>query len=74
MMVPNTSEDSRGEISWLFSAIIPLRRKAVALKESNRELYNVLKLTLNLSIVLTLLVLVFGGFNLAVALGDSFIS
>ena len=74
MMVPNTSEDSRGEISWLFSAIMPLRRKAVALKESNRELYNALKLSLNLSIVLTLLVLVFGGFNLAVALGNSFIS
>lgn len=52
MTVPNTAEDRRGVISWAFSKLAPLRSTAIALKESNRTAYRLLKLCLNGSLLL----------------------
>lgn len=74
MMVPNTLEDSRGAISWLFSSVAPLRSKALRLKQSNREIYKALKFALNLGILFVTLMLVFGGMSLMIGVGSLVLS
>ena len=52
MTVPNTLEDRRGGISWLFSVVAPWRAGALRLKARNRATYVLLKLALNSGLVM----------------------
>lgn len=55
MTVPNTAEDRRGCISWLFSVLAPWRAGALRLKARSRATYVLLKLALNSALVMLLL-------------------
>lgn len=59
MRVPNTREDRRGPISWLFAVVAPVRSSAVALKQQHRKLYLSLKYSLNTCLVLLAFLLVY---------------
>lgn len=57
MLVPNLDGDKAGLFSRVFAGMAPISAKGKALKQSNRPLYNVIKWSINLVIIL-LLVLV----------------
>ena len=71
MQVPNTPEDPSGAISRLFSMLAPLRRRAVALKQSHRTVYAVLKSLLNLGLMMAALLAVTGAVVFVAVMGKA---
>lgn len=51
MVVPNTAEDRRGFVSWLFSIAAPWRDRALQLKAQRRRTYLLLKFAVNSALV-----------------------
>lgn len=58
-VVPNTPEDRRGPFSAIFASLAPLQERAQRLRAQRRWLYNICKLSLNITllVVLTLILL-----------------
>jgi len=63
-LVPNTAEDKRGVFSILFAALAPLRQSTLKLRSERRQLYKVLKLTLNCSLMALIFAMLFAFFSL----------
>jgi beta-hydroxylase len=63
-LVPNTTEDKTGVFSALFASLAPLSKSAQKLRSERRQLYKLLKLTLNTSLLATLFALLFGFFSI----------
>ncbi|WP_240224466.1 aspartyl/asparaginyl beta-hydroxylase domain-containing protein [Rheinheimera hassiensis] len=63
-VVPNSAEDKRGIFSALFAMIAPLRQKTLHLRSTHRRLYKTLKLILNTSLVILLLIIFLTFFSL----------
>lgn len=61
--VPNTDIDKRGLANRTFQTLVPFFEKSKTLKETNRVLYKVLKYSLNTSLLLVLLGLVWALVN-----------
>jgi beta-hydroxylase len=59
-VVPNTPEDHRGLANRIFAGLAPLLRRSQALKEKNRPLYLVVKWSVNVLLLLSLLLLLLG--------------
>jgi beta-hydroxylase len=59
-VVPNDADDHRGLINVAFSRLQPLLDRGKALKESNRNLYRLLKHSINAALLLVLLAIVAG--------------
>lgn len=58
-VVPNSAEDKRGIFSAIFAAIAPLRQTTQKLRAEHRRLYKILKFTLNISLLIILLTMLF---------------
>jgi len=57
MLVPNLAGDKAGLFSRVFAGMAPISAKGKALKQSNRTLYNIIKWSINLVIILLLVLL-----------------
>ena len=55
MLVPNIAGDKSGLISRIFQGTAPILAKGKELKKTNRPLYNIVKWTINIVILLVLL-------------------
>jgi beta-hydroxylase len=62
-VVPNMEGDKRGFVNTVFSAMSPLLAKTKALKQTNRPLYLTIKYTVNTSLILLVMFIVGGTFN-----------
>ena len=62
-LVPNTTEDKTGVFSALFASLAPLSKSAQKLRSERRQLYKLLKLTLNTSLLAALFAVLFGFFS-----------
>ncbi|WMJ68213.1 aspartyl/asparaginyl beta-hydroxylase domain-containing protein [Stenotrophomonas sp. 24(2023)] len=69
MRVPNTGEDTRGVLTWLFAVLSPWRQAGLGLKRRHRKLYVLLKLLLNGSLLLSLLLGLYAMLEWFAALG-----
>lgn len=59
-VVPNTNEDRRGLINLVFSSLSPVLQSSKNLKEKNIFLYRILKWTVNTSLLIILIALIYG--------------
>jgi len=66
-LVPNTEEDRRGLFSTVFAAIAPIQARTRELKQTNLARYKLLKHTVNAILLILVLALLYGTFELAEA-------
>lgn len=72
-LVPNTDEDRRGVVSAAFAAFAPIRARSLALKQTNRARYKLIKHTVNAALLIILTAGAYGLFRLVEAAGDALI-
>ncbi len=65
MLVPNIGGDKSGLISRIFQGTAPILAKGKALKKTNRPLYNVVKWSINI-VILVLLVLILSAISVGI--------
>ena len=66
-LVPNAEEDRRGLFSTVFAAIAPIQARTRELKQTNLARYKLLKHTVNAILLILVLALLYGTFELAEA-------
>lgn len=67
-VVPNTDEDRKGLFNRIFSSVAPFLARSKELKKTNKPLYNVLKFSLNITLLALLFGFVFSIIKLLVSL------
>lgn len=63
-VVPNTAEDRRGTLSALFCCFAPLRQRTLKLRETHRTAYKALKFTVNSTLLLASMGILWGAVSL----------
>ena len=72
-LVPNTEEDRRGLFSAVFAAIAPIQTRTRELKRTNVARYKLLKHTINAILLILVLALLYGLFQLVEAVVRAFL-